>query len=63
MAQTAIAYDIAGHVSRAVRNASDLVQTIQRRRTRQSNKAALEGLTSAQLSDLGLTRLQIFLMR
>ncbi|EAQ10794.1 MULTISPECIES: DUF1127 domain-containing protein [Maritimibacter] len=56
-------YEFAGHVSRVVRFFSDLAIEVERRRARRMTRAILTGLTDAQLTDIGVNRLDVFRMR
>ncbi|MEC7763923.1 MAG: DUF1127 domain-containing protein [Pseudomonadota bacterium] len=63
MAVNVATYEFAGHVSRVVRFFSDLAIEIERRRARRMTRSILSGLTDAQLTDIGVNRLDVYRMR
>jgi uncharacterized protein YjiS (DUF1127 family) len=63
MAAKTATYEFAGHVSRAVRFFTDFRIEVERRRARRATKRMLETLTDTQLTDIGVKRLDVFMMR
>lgn len=63
MAAHVATYEVAGHVSRAVRFLTDVITEFGRRRAARETRRALEMLSDAQLADIGVDRYEITRIR
>ncbi|MAM60974.1 DUF1127 domain-containing protein [Maritimibacter sp. UBA3975] len=63
MAARTATYEFAGHVSRVIRFVADFRIDLERRRARRATRRKLETLTDSQLTDIGVKRLDVFMMR